>query len=286
MPCNGKATETCGGSNRLTVSQLPDGGGTNPPTAGKGKRGLCYNNNNPSKNAVYANMFKGYSKISWAYDWGYPSWDLDTFFEFVPMLWGKPSGAAPDWTAAVQTAGTKSILGFNEPDLTYGGSSNMLPADAAAGYASYMEPFRGQVQVGTPNVLWNNDVGSSSGGAYNSRVWTRYFLGNCTACHFDYAAIHYYQDCEPAGRAQDTGPDWFKGNVTHAWDTLRLPLWITEFQCYGSEDQQVRFLQKVMPWLDAQAYVARYAYFGTFPDLLINHDGTALSALGQAYATT
>lgn len=202
------------------------------------------------------------------------------------MLWGKPSGAAPDWTAAVQTPGTRHILGFNEPDLTYSASSNILPAVAAAGYATYMQPFRDRVQIGMPSVLWNNDVGASSGGAYNSRVWTRYFLGNCTACHFDFAAIHYYQDCEPAGRAAGDGAAWFMGNVTDAHSTLRLPVWVTEFQCYGSEAQQIRFLERVMPWMDAQSWVARYAYFGTFPDFLVSHDGTALSALGTAYATT
>lgn len=76
MACNGNAAEICGGPNRLTVFQSSPSSGT-----GIGKRGLAYNNNNPSANAVYANMFKGYNKISWAYDWGYPSWGLDTFFE-------------------------------------------------------------------------------------------------------------------------------------------------------------------------------------------------------------
>lgn len=200
------------------------------------------------------------------------------------MLWGKPKGDDPDWTAAVQTPGTKNILGFNEPDLTYSGSANILPADAASGYVTYMEPFQGTVNIGMPNVLWNNDRGSSSGGKYNSRVWTQYFLGNCTSCHFDFAAIHYYQDCEPKD-GQD-GAAWFEGNVTDAYNTLQLPIWITEFQCYGSAAQQITFLQKVLPWLDAQSYVARYAYFGVFPDKLINHNGTALSDLGIAYATT
>jgi hypothetical protein len=46
-----------------------------------GKRGIAYNNNNPSGNAVYANLFKGKSKVSWGYDWGYPSWSLDSSFE-------------------------------------------------------------------------------------------------------------------------------------------------------------------------------------------------------------
>lgn len=86
------------------------------------------------------------------------------------MLWGPPSGAAPDWTAAVQAPGTKHIISFNEPDLTYSGSANIPPAAAASAHKTYLEPFHGRVQIGTPSILWNNDVGSSSGGAYNSRV--------------------------------------------------------------------------------------------------------------------
>lgn len=198
------------------------------------------------------------------------------------MLWGLPSGSDPDWTGAVQTAGTKNILGFNEPDLTYSASSNILPADAASGYNTYIEPFADSRGIGMPNVLWNN-VGSSSGGDYNSAQWTQYFLGNCTGCHFDFAAIHYYQDCFPADG--QSGADWFKGNVTDAYNTLQLPVWVTEFQCYGSEDQQVAFLQDVLPWMDAQSYVARYAYFGVFPDYLLNSAGDGLSNLGMAYAT-
>lgn len=199
------------------------------------------------------------------------------------MLWGLPSGPDPAWTAAVQTAGTKNILGFNEPDLNYAESSRIIPSDAAAGYKTYIEPFAGQVKVGMPNVLWNN-VGSTSGGNYNTRQWTQYFLGNCTGCHFDYAAIHYYQDCNPA--SGQSGADWFKGNVTDAYNTLKLPIWVSEFQCYGSEAEQVGFMQKVLPWLDAQSYVQRYSYFGTFPGYLINTAGNGLSSLGMAYATT
>ena len=76
MACNGNKAEICGGSNRLTVSQHT----TTAPTAA-GKRGLAYNNNNPGASAEYANLFKGYPKVSWGYDWGYPSWGLDSSFE-------------------------------------------------------------------------------------------------------------------------------------------------------------------------------------------------------------
>jgi hypothetical protein len=46
------------------------------------------------------------------------------------------------------------ILGFNEPDLTYSGSSNILPANAAAGYQTNMESFTGNAKIGLPSVLW------------------------------------------------------------------------------------------------------------------------------------
>lgn len=130
------------------------------------------------------------------------------------MLWGLPSGSDPSWTAAVQTAGTKHILGYNEPDLTYSGSANIAPAAAAEGYLTYMQPFAGTVQIGMPSVLWNN-VGSSSLGDYDTKVWTEYFLGNCTSCDLGFAAIHWYQDGVPA---------WFQGNVTDAYATLGLPI--------------------------------------------------------------
>lgn len=81
MKCNGDSMEICGGPNRLTVYQHTNTSpGTSPST---GKRGLCYNNNNPSANAIYANLFKGYNKVSWGYNWGFPSYDLDPLFEFV-----------------------------------------------------------------------------------------------------------------------------------------------------------------------------------------------------------
>lgn len=232
------------------------------------------------------------------------------------MLWGLPSAVDPNFVTALQTPGTKNVLGFNEPDLTWPQSANLKPDAAAAGYKTYLEPFAGQVHIGTPNVLWNNDNSVSkhrslisqypiqvpplshlhciqiclltsrkwtSGGSYNSRVWTQYFLGNCTGCQFNFAAIHYYQDCFPA--SGQSGSDWFIGNVTNAWNTLQLPIWITEFQCYGTDAQQAQFLQTVLPWLDAQSWVQRYAYFGAFPGYLLNDNGTGLSLTGAAYVS-
>jgi hypothetical protein len=74
------------------------------------------------------------------------------------MLWGLPSGADPGRTAAIQTAGTKNVLGFIEPDL--GEQANVAPAPAA-GYERYVQPFAGTVKIGMPAVLWNHSPPAS-----------------------------------------------------------------------------------------------------------------------------
>jgi hypothetical protein len=47
--------------------------------AAQGKRGLNYND------AAWANYFVGYPKITWGYNWGWPSNGLDGSFEFVSL---------------------------------------------------------------------------------------------------------------------------------------------------------------------------------------------------------
>lgn len=65
------------------------------------------------------------------------------------------------------------------------------------------------------------------------------------------------------------------------------PIWITEFgfdSTFAYTDAQLQsFLETVMPWLDQQSDIARYAYFMDAPGLLINDAGTALSNNGIVY---
>ncbi len=100
----GSHAETCGGPNRLDVYSYSPSASPAPsqtvttssltrpsstsiaiqPTSsstGTGKRGIAYSTGNPDGNATYANLFKGYSKVTWGYDWGYPSHGLDSSFE-------------------------------------------------------------------------------------------------------------------------------------------------------------------------------------------------------------
>jgi hypothetical protein len=75
MACTGASSETCGGPNRLNLYQY-----TSSSTA-VAKRGLAYNDNNPQGNAMYTTFFAGNSKISWGYDWGFPSNGLPSSWE-------------------------------------------------------------------------------------------------------------------------------------------------------------------------------------------------------------
>jgi hypothetical protein len=114
MNCKGASSETCGGPNRLDVYQYDSSTSSAsmqttstsiliqptptssfvPPTttdAGTGKRGIAYSNGNAVGNAQYANLFKGYEKVTWAYDWGYLSHNLDSSFElYVESLFCIP----------------------------------------------------------------------------------------------------------------------------------------------------------------------------------------------------
>lgn len=56
---------------------------------------------------------------------------------------------------------------------------------------------------------------------------------------------------------------------------LFMAPWITERGATGTTAEQVEFLQVVMPWLDEQNYVERYAYF--MDDVGVLESSTELS---------
>ncbi|KAL2836420.1 hypothetical protein BJY01DRAFT_251997 [Aspergillus pseudoustus] len=223
----------------------------------QGKRGLAYND------GALANLFSEHSQVTWGYNWGFTPNGLDVSDKFSPMLWGLPSALSPEWTVAVRATGVEAILGFNEPDL--GAQANITPSDAAAGYLINMEPFAGQVRISTPAVTNGPPPNMGTG-------WMDQFFEHCVTCTINFVAIHWYANNDPEG---------FKSHVQQFYDKYNLPVWVTEFAASGSEGEQIEFLQAVLPWLDAQPFVERYAYFGVFPGFLVNEAGDGLSQLGQ-----
>lgn len=232
-------------------------------SAAAGKRGLSYNDAN------LANLFVGKAEVTWGYNWGLPSNGLDSSFEFVPMLWGLATAADPAWPAAAEAA--KNVLTFNEPDL--GSQANITSIDAAAGYLTYVQPLAGEVRLGGPAVT-NAGYGTLLDIGLG---WLDTFLADCTGCEIDFLPVHWYDNA-----TAETFENYLMECHSRSGGK---PIWITEFMLQDSEAGQIAFLKEVMPWMDAQDWIERYAYFGVFEDFLVNGAGDGLSDLGRTYAT-
>lgn len=233
------------------------------------KRGLSYND------ASYTELFSGYDALTWAYNWASTAdGSVESSLEYVPLLWG--SASYDTWSANAQSAidsGSSHLLAFNEPDMT--SQADMSVSDAVTGYQTYMNPFSGSAELGSPAVTNSEESGEGL-------EWLESFLEECNgACDIDFVVIHWYADY--------TATDNFK---THVTDTIDLAanygiskVWITEFQASGTDAQQQEFMDEILPWLDEQSAVERYAYFMCKVDILLASD-TSVSDLGVTYASS
>jgi hypothetical protein len=239
-----------------------------PPT---NKRGVAYND--PA--AVHTLASSG--GISWAYDWaGSIFGNLPSGIEFVPMLWGTRDFGG--WLTTIETAlssGSKYILGFNEPDMP--AQANMTPGEAANFYMTHITPFAGKAKLISPAV-------SSSTNPGMGLSWFESFIGSCSSCGISGLAVHWYGN----------SADEFKSFVTEAMDTASKnnldELWITEFglnaDINGITDlgTTTAFINDVVPWLNQQDGVTRYAYFFAADGYLLS--GNTLNAAGQTYVSS
>ncbi|KAI9864757.1 MAG: hypothetical protein M1824_004664 [Vezdaea acicularis] len=259
-----KPASTSSSSAAASSPASPSGGGGG--STGTGKRGLAYNN------GALTSAFSGNPKVSWGYNWGNSPSGLASGFEFIPTLWGTDARFTGPWSDAANkaiSAGSKHLFSFNEPDL--GAQSNLSPAAAAAGYKQYMNPFAGKAKLGAPSIT--NGAGTSP---LMGIDWLSAFLTACSGCSIDFINIHWYDSA--------TNIDYFKKHVQDAYKAGGgKPVWITEFEGSGTAAQKTAFLEAVIPWLDSQDYVERYAWFGVFDGNLVN--GNSLSPLGKTYAS-
>ena len=255
------------------------------PTANSGKRGLGYND--PTLTQPFSLNCQN-SKVSWGYNWGsqpyYPgsataSNKFNPALTYVPMLWSNATVLTSIWNNNVNSARSNfksnALLGFNEPDLCQDGSACMSVDVAVGAWKTWMEPFAGQISLVSPAV-------SNSGASGQGLSWLSSFVSSCSGCHLDAIALHWYGNY--------ASPSDFTTYVSGAYQQFGKPIWITEFgTTSGTPDQVQSFLKVVLPWLDSQAYVKRYAYFMDSSKAdqtwLINGNGTGISDVGRAYNT-
>ncbi|KAF3766763.1 hypothetical protein M406DRAFT_253877, partial [Cryphonectria parasitica EP155] len=227
------------------------------------KRGLGYNENIPLKEFGDTG-----TQITWQYNWGSSTAHKQGAREYVPMLWSNYTGANVTWMGDAQawlTNGSTHLLAFNEPELS--SQANLAPADAAALYLQFLQPFAGQAKLGGPAV--SNDGWD----------WINQFLGNCSECTIDFLPIHWYNP-------------WNLTSDLETWVEKicglpgRRPVWVTENAAALTPVQQNTFLQQAINFLDNEPCVERYAYFGSADgdESLLANGGPALSTLGKQYA--
>ncbi|PWY78214.1 hypothetical protein BO70DRAFT_363106 [Aspergillus heteromorphus CBS 117.55] len=237
-----------------------------------GKRGAAYNTATSVK--TLSSGSSGNGTISWAYDWNmYDDGTLPSGIEYIPMLWG--SKMFGTWFTAIEAAlssGSNYILGFNEPDAS--SQADMSPSTAASAYKNYITPYSGKAKLVTPAVTSSTTSGEGLS-------WMKSFLSECSSCDLSVLAVHWYGDSASE----------FKEFVTEAIQVASdydlEETWITEFaltsdmSAGGDTSAGAKFLDEVIPWLDAESGVGRYAYFMCADGYLL--DGESLSDSGKVY---
>jgi hypothetical protein len=189
------------------------------------------------------------------------------------MEWG-------DWCAGSTTcaalpadlsdSGNKYLLTFNEPDNA--SQSNITVARALQLWP-YLEATG--LELGSPAVT-DTTQGSD---------WLASFMAGARQEGFrvSFLAVHWYGDC--------SNPE----NLINYLATMAnygLPLWLTEFSCYGqSLAVNTQFIEEVGPLLAALPYLQRFAWFTNRPypggyeqTNLLDTSGT-LTPVGDAYVT-
>ena len=249
-------------------------------TAAGKKRGILASG--PDQDALVS-AFDNSSKITWLCNWySAPPPNLGSHIEFVPQDYGKESNTAPkyEWfTNANQSIakGAKYFLGFGEPEApnTATMHTNMDPQEAVNLYMQDLQPYANQgIKVGAPAVLQPDP----------DLNWLKQFLSLCdkAGCKYDFIAIHWVWGATPAQRVQD-----FKTTVNTAIGMANgKKVWVDNFQASGTNAEQQQWLSQVLPWLEDNDSVERYAYVSPSRSTgtgFLNADGS-MSSLGEYYA--
>lgn len=247
---------------------------SNPPVVGSpkvgivGKRGLLVTGDHMD---ATVDAFANAEKITWMLNWfSGPPKTLPSRIEFVPENYGKQSDLDGEWTRNAKTAiekGATHFIGFGETH-TDNDKLYMTPNDAVTLWLEKMQPYTNKVKVSAPSTL------------QTGHEWLQEFLDTCEArgCDVGFLAIHWFWKC--------TEYKDFQSNVEKGIAMAKgKPVWIDNFECTGSEQEQIDFLSKAVPYLESLDGIERYAYVPTDGQPFLGSDGKSMSKLGQHYAS-
>jgi len=185
-------------------------------------------------------------------------------------MWGLKEDFAEKWAGNAQAGingGSKHLFSFNEPD--HDSQANMPPAKAATEHIRHMNPFAGKARIGTPSI-------TNSGDPHQGVGWLRQWFAACGGkCAVDFVNIHIY--------GFDT--DTFLQHLIKVHDEFKYPVWITEFNFGGSEEEVNRQLTTVIDQIENNAtysFVEAYSYFMVAEGMMVQ--GGSPSRYGNTFA--
>lgn len=246
---------------------------SNPPVVGSpkagivGKRGLLVTGDHMD---ATVDAFANAEKITWMLNWySGPPKTLPSRIEFVPENYGKQSDLDGEWTRNAKKAienGATHFIGFGETH-TDNDKLFMTPNDAVTLWLEKLQPYTNKVKVSAPSTL------------QTGHEWLQEFLDICEkrGCDVGFLAIHWFWKC--------TEYKDFQSNVEKGIAMAKgKPVWIDNFECTGSEEEQIAFLSKAVPYLESLGGIERYAYVPTDGQPFLASDGKSRSKIGEHYA--
>src|SRR3546814_144920 len=136
---------------------------------------------------------------------------------------------------------------------------------------------------------WSSDVCSSDLEGHANK-WLLDFMNevNRDTIKVDFIALHWY-DWGNWSSAHNPSPDpakvfnRFKNYLNKMYNLYKKPIWITEFNANRNRtpETHARFMELALPWLDAQPFIERYAYF--FPPGASVIENGRITGAGKVY---
>jgi len=213
-------------------------------------------------------------KVTWFYDWGVSD-RSESAYEFVPMAWGKNQARTTAVTSIANIDSLTHYLAFNEPE--YNGQSK-VPIDTAI--PLYKNMLAAGYRTGSPSGKEGGEV-----------RYVDTFMRRATEekLNVDFIGIHWYDWGGWFDKADSSANgifNRFKSAIARAYNRHHKPIWITEFNANENRPDTIhhQFMRLVLPWMDADPRIERYAYF--FGNDLPSGGGNAgpLTVGGQIWA--
>lgn len=212
--------------------------------------------------------------VSWFYDWG-PLDHSTSTREYALMAWGRGAANNPVRVDGyIEKDTITHLLSFNEPDNA--NQSNI--------------PYTEAVSLHKLLLRTGYRVGSPAPEEGNADKWLLNFMNKAAqdTAKVDFIALHWY-DWGGWSSAHNPSPNpvnvfnRFKNYLTRMYDLYKKPIWITEFNANRNTTPETHaaFMELALPWLDAQPFIERYAYF--FPPTVPAMAGGTLTEVGRIY---